>query len=68
MLIAQIIEFESWLYIITYIPKTGYFHGKNKNLQGKSSSELLNAKNVAEGNVYLTSPDVGQVTKFNSKM
>ena len=65
MLIEQIIEFESWLYIYS---SNWTFSWQNKNLQGKSSSELLSDKNVAEGNVYLASPDVGQVTKFNPKM
>ena len=53
MLIEQIIEVESRVLglLVVHIPKTDYFHDKTKILKGKSSSERLNAKNVAKSNV-----------------
>ena len=45
-----------WSYM--YCRKTGYF--QDKNLQGKSSSDLL-LKNLQEA-MYLASPRLGQVT------
>ena len=69
MLIEQIIEVESRVLglQVAHIPKTGYFHDKTQIHKGKSSSEWINAKNVAENNVpWFLWP--GQVTKFNPKM
>ena len=53
MLIEPIVEVESRVpgLLVVHIPKTGYFHDKRKIFKGKSSSEWLNAKNVAESNV-----------------
>ena len=41
----------AWAPNCTYIPKNGYFHDKTKIFEGKFSSALFNAKNVAESNV-----------------
>ena len=65
MLIEQIAEFDMrgpkpLVIHISVFLKLVIFMAKQK-----SSSELFNVKNVAEGNVqYLASPDLGQVTKF----
>ena len=44
----------------THTPKTGYFH--NKNLQGKSSSELLFTSKIFKGGNVPCFPQLGQVT------
>ena len=53
MLIEQIIEVESRVpgFLVVHIPKTSSFHDKTKIFKSKTSSELFNAKNVAESNV-----------------
>ena len=55
MLLEQITEFYfrgpgPWMYIYQY-SWNWLFSWQNKNLLGKSSRELFNAKNIAEGNI-----------------
>ena len=54
MLIEQIIEFESRVpvpLVVHIFLKLFFFHDKTKIFKDKSSSALLNAKNVAQSNI-----------------
>ena len=64
MLLEQIIKFESRVAGRTCIPKTGYFPDNTKIAPANLRVNYLWLKMLQKA-MYLASPDLGQVTKFN---